>query len=418
MGKATYGTGSVRLKGKKWYGYPPRTRTKDPETGNLTESRIPIVLGPKSNMTKTEAREALAREVAKQRGWFRTNGQVMNDGSVTLNWFCRNRYFPLKEGDWREETAKTKKGLIQSNLLDDLGEIPLKNFDRFTLQMHVNKLGKNCSKDTVLQMRAYLRDMFEEAVDQDFLYKNPAARVKVPNNLREKDTTTLTWDQLRMALELLDEGDRILVELDMTDALRPSELFAVRWKCFEPEYSRLVILETVYKGKIRPFGKTKKSLAPVHLPPVLVSDLLAWKAKCPDSSPDAFIFANQTGGFLDTGNYRKRVLKKLADTLNLPNLTFQIIRRTIASLSQTKGHPKATQGMMRHSRVSTTTDVYQQIMPEGVADMVDSIHGELRKPSTAAAETSRMAAHLHKKSRRPSVRKNAKLAPIGAKEVS
>ena len=418
MGKATYGTGSVRLKGKKWYGYPPRTRTKDPETGNLTESRIPIVLGPKSNMTKTEAREALAREVAKQRGWFRTNGQVMNDGSVTLNWFCKNRYFPLKEGDWREETAKTKKGLIQSNLLDDLGEIPLKNFDRFTLQMHVNKLGKNCSKDTVLQMRAYVRDMFEEAVDQDFLYKNPAARVKVPNNLREKDTTVLTWDQLRMALELLDEGDRILVELDMTDALRPSELFAVRWKCFEPECSRLVILETVYKGKVRPFGKTKKSLAPVHLPPVLVADLFAWKGKCPDSSPDAFIFANQTGGFLDTGNYRKRVLKKLADTLNLPNLTFQIIRRTIASLSQTKGHPKATQGMMRHSRVSTTTDVYQQIMPEGVADMVDSIHGELRKPSTAAAETSRMAAQLHKKSRRPSVRTNAKLAPIGAKEGS
>ncbi len=415
MGKATYGTGSVRLKGRNWYGYPPRTRTKDPETGNLTESRIPIVLGSKSNMTKTQAREALAREVAKQRGWFRTNGQVMNDGSVTLNWFCRNRYFPLKEGDWREETAKTKKGLIQSNLLDDLGEIPLKNFDRFTLQMHVNKLGKTCSKDTVLQMRAYLRDMFEEAVDQDFLYKNPAARVKVPNNLREKDTTTLTWDQLRMALEVLDEGDRILVELDMTDALRPSELFAVRWKCFEPEYSRLVILETVYKGKIRPFGKTKKSLAPVHLPPVLVSDLLAWKAKCPDSSPEAFIFANQEGGFLDTGNYRKRVLKKLADSLSLPNLTFQIIRRTIATLSQTKGHAKATQGMMRHSRLATTTDVYQQIMPEGVVDMVDSIHGELRKPSTAAEKTKKIAANLRAKSRRRSVRKNSKLAPIGAK---
>jgi len=40
------------------------------------------------------------------------------------------------------------------------------------------------------------------------------------------------------------------------------------------------------------------------------------------------------------------------------------------------------------------------------------------KPSTAAAEMSRIAAHLRTKSRRPSVRKNAKLAPIGAKEVS
>ena len=53
------------------------------------------------------------------------------------------------------------------------------------------------------------------------------------------------------------------------------ELFALRWKCFDPEHSRLVILETVYKGKIRSWGKTRKSLAPVHLPPVLISDLVA-----------------------------------------------------------------------------------------------------------------------------------------------
>ncbi len=417
MGKSTYGMGSLTLRGKKWYGYP-RIRQKDPVTGQMVYDRRPIILGTKSGMTKIEAREKLAREIAKRKGWFKTNGQVMNDGSVTLGWFVRNRYLPLKEGDWREETAKNKTSLIQTNLLDDLGELPLVEFDRFTLQMHINKLATTCSKDTVLQIRAYLRDIFEEAVDQDFLSKSVAARVKVPKNLRETDTTTLTWDQLRMALELLDESDRILVELDMTDALRPSELFAVRWKCFEPECSRLVILETVYKGKIRPFGKTKKSLAPVHRPPGRVANLLAWKAKCPDSSPDAFIFANQRGGFLDTGNYRKRVLKKLADTLNLPNLTFQIIRRTIATLSQTKGHAKATQGMMRHSRVATTTDVYQQVIPEGVADMVDSIHGELRKPSTAVVETRKIAANLHAKKRREPVRKNAKLTPIDTKSLT
>ncbi len=414
MGKSTYGLGSLTLRGKKWYGYP-RIRQKDPVTGEMVYDRRPIILGTKSGMTKTEAREKLAREIAKRKGWFKTNGQIMNDGSVTLGWFVRNRYLPLKEGDWREETAKNKTSLIQTNLLDDLGELPLVNFDRFTLQMHVNKLAESCSKDTVLQIRAYVRDIFEEAVDQDFLSKNPSARVKVPKNLRESDTTTLTWDQLRMALELLEESDRILVELDMTDALRPSELFALRWKCFEPDNARLVILETVYHGKIRPFGKTRKSLAPVHLPPVLVSDLLVWKAKSPDSRPDAFIFPNKEGGFHDTGNYRKRVLKQLADTLNLPNLTFQIIRRTIATLSQTKGHAKATQGMMRHSRVATTTDVYQQVIPEGVAEMVDSIHGELRKPSTAVEKTRQIAANLRAKKRRSPVRQNAKLTPIDTK---
>lgn len=147
-------------------------------------------------------------------------------------------------------------------------------------------------------MRAYLRDMFAEAVDQDFLFKDPAARIKVPAHLRDTDRTTLTWEQLRMALKILDEHDGILLELDMTDALRPGELFMLRWKCFEAENTRLVILETVYKGKIRPFGKTRKSFAPVHLPPELVSDLVAWKAKCPDSSPKAFIFPNENGASL------------------------------------------------------------------------------------------------------------------------
>jgi hypothetical protein len=34
--------------------------------------------------------------------------------------------------------------------------------------------------------------------------------------------------------------------------------------------------------------------------------------ECPDSSPEGFIFPDAEGGFMDTGNYRRRVLHKLA----------------------------------------------------------------------------------------------------------
>jgi len=387
MNKATYGTGYVILRGKKWYGYP-RISLKDPVTGKRQTQRKPIILGPRSSMTKKQAREALAREVAKRKGWFKTNSHVMNDSSITFGWFVRNRYFPLKEGDWKEETAKNKKSLIQTNLLDDLGEFPLINFDRFTLQLHVDKLARTCARDTVLQMRAYLRDIFEEAVDQDFLTKDPAARLKVPMQLRESDKTTLTWDQLRQALELLDAEDRILVELEMSEALRPSELFALRWRCFDPQGSSLTLQETVYRGKLRNWGKTTKSLGTIPLPPLMVSDLLAWKAICPDAAPDAFIFPNRDGGFLDPNNYRKRVLGRLREILCLPKLTFQVIRRTVATLSQNHGTPKDTQGLLRHARLPTTTDVYMQVIPEGVKKMVDSLHQELRKPSAASTRQS------------------------------
>jgi hypothetical protein len=43
------------------------------------------------------------------------------------------------------------------------------------------------------------------------------------------------------------------------------------------------------------------------------------------------------GGFVDTGNYRRRVLRKLANDLELPKLTFQVIRRAIATLAQKMG---------------------------------------------------------------------------------
>jgi hypothetical protein len=36
-----------------------------------------------------------------------------------------------------------------------------------------------------------------------------------------------------------------------------------------------------------------------------------------------------------------------------------VIRRTIATLAKDDGHVKDIQGMMRHSRVATTTDGYQ-----------------------------------------------------------
>jgi integrase len=212
-------------------------------------------------------------------------------------------------------------------------------------------------------MRAYLRDIFAEAVDQDFLVKDPARKVKVPSQLRDTDTTTLTWNQLRLALVELAQQDRILLELDMTNALRPSELLAFRWKCFDHEASALKIIETVYKGNIRPWGKTKKSLTVIHIPRSLADDLQRWKEQCPDPSPGAFIVPDKAGGFLDTDNYRKRVLHKLAKDLKLPKLTFQVIRRTIATLAQKKGTVKDVQGVLWHSRTATTTDIYMQEFP-------------------------------------------------------
>jgi hypothetical protein len=41
----------------------------------------------------------------------------------------------------------------------------------------------------------------------------------------------------------------------------------------------------------------------------LADDLWLWKQECPDSQREAFFFPDAKGGFMDTGNYRRRVLE-------------------------------------------------------------------------------------------------------------
>lgn len=410
MGKS-HQKGWVSVRGKKWYGYFRRT-VIDPETNGPKTVSTPVALGLKSEMTKYEAREKLELEIKRLTGQITKEWAVRN-GSVTFGWFVRNRYLPLKESDWKEETAKTKKYLIQADIVDAFEHVRLENIDKLALQSHLNQLAKTRSRDRVLQARAYMRDIFAEAVEQDFLPKDPARSVRVPSELKETDKTTLSWNQLRAALSRLPLRDRILLTLDMTNALRPSELFAFRWKCHRTATVSLTIVETIYRGtiyrgKIRPFGKTKGSLTEVPIAKDLSDDLVAWREisqqqynernakrkrrykneermrNCglPPSSPEAFIFPNRDGSFMDPNNYRKRVLHKLAKEVGLPKLTFQVIRRTIATLAKDKGHIKDIQGMMRHSRLATTAEVYMQSLESGVRSTIDSIDQELRGTGT------------------------------------
>jgi hypothetical protein len=171
----------------KWYGYYEVKRL-NPETGQEEwRTEAPILLGLRSQMNKFQARDGLATEIAKRTG---TTPKPHADMKViTFGRFVRNRWLPLIEANWKEETARDKKCIIQKDLLDKFESVPLQHFDKFTLQVHLNDLSKARSRDRVLQIRAYVRDIFAEVVDQDFLPKDPTRKVEVPKQLADTNTT-------------------------------------------------------------------------------------------------------------------------------------------------------------------------------------------------------------------------------------
>lgn len=84
----------------------------------------------------------------------------------------------------------------------------------------------------------------------------------------------------------------------------------------------------------------------------------------PNPAPDAFIFPNsrkrkgaQQNSFIFTDIYRTRMLNPWAEKLGLPKLNFQVLRRTMAILAQTKGNVKDVQTILGHSKPDTTVNV-------------------------------------------------------------
>ncbi len=75
------------------------------------------------------------------------------------------------------------------------------------------------------------------------------------------------------------------------------------------------------------------------------------------------MFPNADGELLDPGNYRNQVLKPLAEALELPKLTLQVLRRTMATRAQNLDSVKDIQAHLWHSRADTTANEYMQRSP-------------------------------------------------------
>jgi hypothetical protein len=88
--------------------------------------------------------------------------------------------------DWRPETAKEKMAQIEIDLIAKFGSRTLESIDKFELQTHVNHLAKIYCQDRVKQDRSYLKSIFDEAIEQEFLVKDPTRTLKIPRNLRPK----------------------------------------------------------------------------------------------------------------------------------------------------------------------------------------------------------------------------------------
>jgi integrase len=372
MARPRYQRGHVAAVNGCWRGYWYAT-TFDSASVQKRIHRS-TVLGSQATLTKTEAKRRLAEIIAEQQG-------VTPDNSVTLGIFIRQKWLPVMKAHWKLSTLGTNLGILENQILKPLGTIPLTDFDKTRLQIHVNQLAETYSYSVVQHTVSFLKSIFEETVEADFLPKNPARSLHIPRITGQRGAVGygqqffldgkpyLTCEQLRSLLSVLEGRERLLVMLTSLMALRVGEALGLDWSCYTGD--DLIVLRRVYRGRLDS-TKTPASAATLPVPKIIMEVLDNLKSSLTPREKEGFIFSSSNGTPLNAGNFLRRVLYPSGTLAEIPfTLNWQVLRRTWATLAVNFGASYAEiEAVLRHASGDIHL-AYVQAQRERILDLLN-----------------------------------------------
>jgi integrase len=293
-------------------------------------SRRSKVLGKCSELTKTQAESALAALL-----------QPINEGAgliqqpvFTFKRYVEEKYLPFGRRTWKESTRMTTEPTIRMHLCEHLGDGLMTDITRERLQQLLDQKSRILSRSVVDHLRWHLSGIFKLAQFDGVVTYNPAGKLSVSEAKAGTEKRVMSPDQIRLALAVLGLRDRLIFRLAVFDGMRPGEILAIRLG--NVSGNSLLVDQRVYKGTFdTPKGrKGKKTSRTVAFSRGTVADLESWRASLPNQEPDALLFQSEAGTALWRDNVWYRSMKPTLAAVGLGWATFQVLRRTNASLAR------------------------------------------------------------------------------------
>ncbi|MBP1623736.1 MAG: putative Phage integrase, partial [Acidobacteria bacterium] len=171
-----------------------------------------------------------------------------------------------------------------------------------------------------------------------------------------------TSDQPKMILENAPQAYSCLFTCVSLTGLRLGELLALQWRHVDFNARTIKVEQSLWRGQIVS-PKTTGSVRTVPYGEVLGEILVNQIQGSQHNGAGDFIFCKEDGGFLNPDVLRKDVLYPLLDRLQIPrrkrSAGFHAFRHSAASLINSEtGNLKLAQGLLGHSELSTTADIY------------------------------------------------------------
>lgn len=308
-------------------------------------------LGRISDLTKAQAQFRLAAIVGP------INGQRDQPSEEkTFGDFVQHVYLPFYRRKWKRSTAMTNEDRLAHHLTSEFSARSLGTFTRDDLQGVLDRKGQTLSFSVVDHLRWDLKQIFDMAVAEGYLQRNPAAMLFTPRECKRAVARVMTVEDVRRMFRVLDVRERLVAKLALLAGMRPGEIFALKWSRLDSGYAD--IRQRIYRGDVDS-PKSVRSVRLAALSDGLLMSINQWRAISLDTRADVWVFPSEkfTTPLAKDNCWRRSFLPKLKP-LGLAWANFQVMRRTHSSLlKELDVDPQVRAEQMGHT-VDVNENVY------------------------------------------------------------
>lgn len=277
--------------------------------------------------------------------------------TYALEWFEL-----YKKPSLRASSKAMYQNILKAHLLPAFGSLPLNSINANDLQRFI--LGfSSASKSLVDKILMVLRQIFNAALDDELIRKNPVNKLKPPEGVTNERMPL----SMEAATQLIQQASRVenglLPLLMLCTGLRRGEALALTWEDIGAdtlEVKRALNYENNSKAVISD-TKTKAALRKIPLTQPLLS-LLETKRQ-----PKGFVFGSDNP--LPYSSYKRIWTRLQKDIPALNGVSAHRLRHSYLMLLRRAGVDAATQQyLMGHADYETTANHYTHIDRADIKD--------------------------------------------------
>jgi ATP-dependent helicase/nuclease subunit A len=354
-------------------------------SGKRVRKKKRIKLAP-ATMPEREVKKIAAEILRPMNQGLVTIGSAMNFGE-----FVESVYRPTVMPLFAGSTQQRYSSVIKNYLKPAFEASCLRELTPLTVQRFLTGLGSlELSHESRDKIRDVLASILSAAVQYQLLVKNPVEGLRLPPSKKGRQSKPfVTPEQFAALVELIAEPYASMTYVAVFTGLRISELVGLRWRNVHAD--SITIDERYCRGECGP-PKSKASNATIAVNQEVIERIQRLKTLTVSvkagtgtrhyrvvrsDGPDDLVFQSLIkGGPMRDNNILVRHIKPAGAKLGLGFVNWRCLRTSHATWLKLAGADvKDAQAQMRHSRATTTLDIYTQFVPESQRRVVDRLSG-------------------------------------------